>query len=246
MSYILDALRRAEAERERERGQVPGLHSQTLPGADTGAIPARPRWLPWAGGGLLVMAGVGAGLWWSSGPGAGSPAAEAPVALPPPPAIAPAPAPMVTATPTVPPPATVDVAPSPAVATPPASPYLPPPLARPAPAIAPTPATRDPAPAAAPAPLSGARPVAPATPAPAPADTRLPRVAELPEAVRRELPRLAISGSVYSDDAPSRFVIINGDVAHEGATLAPDLVLEQIRPRELVLRFKGQRFRQPV
>ena len=46
MSYILDALRRAEADRERERGAVPGLHSPALP-ADA-ALPARAAraWLP--------------------------------------------------------------------------------------------------------------------------------------------------------------------------------------------------------
>jgi general secretion pathway protein B len=40
--------------------------------------------------------------------------------------------------------------------------------------------------------------------------------------------------------------MINGEVAREGAKLGADLVLEQIGPRELVLRFKGQRYRQPV
>ena len=40
--------------------------------------------------------------------------------------------------------------------------------------------------------------------------------------------------------------MVNGEVVREGAKLGADLVLEQIRPRELVLRFKGQRYRQPV
>ncbi|HEY9106232.1 MAG TPA: general secretion pathway protein GspB, partial [Roseateles sp.] len=104
-----------------------------------------------------------------------------------------------------------------------ASPYLPPVVA----------AAPAPAPAAEPAP-------------PPPAEARIPRLAELPENTRRELPRLAISGSVYSDDPASRFVIVNGEVQREGAKLGADLVLEQIGARELVLRFKGQRFRQPV
>ena len=81
--------------------------------------------------------------------------------------------------------------------------------------------------------------------APAP-EARIPRLAELPESTRRELPRLAISGSVYSDDAASRFVIVNGEVVREGANLGGELVLEQIRPRELVLRFRGQRYRQAL
>ena len=86
----------------------------------------------------------------------------------------------------------------------------------------------------------------PATP-PAPAtEAVIPRLSELPESTRRELPKLVISGSVYSDDPASRFVMINGEALREGAKLDTDLVLEQIRPRELVLRFKSQRYRQPV
>lgn len=59
MSYILDALRRADA--ERSRGAVPGVHAQPLaPGAGGG--PGRaPRSVPlaWvAVGGLLVLVGV--------------------------------------------------------------------------------------------------------------------------------------------------------------------------------------------
>ena len=42
MSYILDALRRADA--ERERGAVPGLHSQPVAAPETIATPARRRW----------------------------------------------------------------------------------------------------------------------------------------------------------------------------------------------------------
>ncbi|PTT88741.1 hypothetical protein DBR42_09165 [Pelomonas sp. HMWF004] len=74
----------------------------------------------------------------------------------------------------------------------------------------------------------------------------MPRLAELPDSTRRDLPKLAISGSVYSDDPASRFVMINGEVMREGARLGPELVLEHIGPRELVLRFRGQRYRQPI
>jgi general secretion pathway protein B len=117
-----------------------------------------------------------------------------------------------------------------------ASPYLPPLPPPGAVAAAPAPAPRVAA-------LPAAVPAAPPAPAP---EARIPRLAELPEATRRELPKLTISGSVYSDDPASRFVMINGEVAREGAKLGADLVLEQIGPRELVLRFKGQRYRQPV
>jgi len=211
MSYILDALRRAEADRERERGQVPGLHTQPLSGSDAAPTAGPRRWLPWAGGGLLLLAGIGAGIWMSSGP----PEAVAPAPLPAPlPAALPTPQPAPEPAST---PAPVS-APQPQPAASAASPYLPP----------------------APPPAAVVAPPAPM------AETPTPRLADLPESTRRELPKLAISGSVYSDDPASRFVIVNGEVLREGAKLGADLVLEQIGARELVLRFKGQRYRLPV
>ncbi len=92
MSYILDALRRADAEREREKGAVPGLHARPLgvTAAEPAAAPARPQ-------GLWLALGVSIGLlaallWWVLGRPAPV-AAPAPVVqvLPVPvPAIAPA------------------------------------------------------------------------------------------------------------------------------------------------------------
>ena len=106
MSLILDALRKAEA--ERQRGAVPGLHSPVA------APPARPapvrRAPPVALGlGVLTLLGLaGAAAWWWSRP------AAAPLAPPPalaaapgpgapaeqPPAPAPAPWPLVVSAPT--------------------------------------------------------------------------------------------------------------------------------------------------
>ena len=40
MSFILDALRRADAERERERGQLPDLHARSLSPRATPEDPA--------------------------------------------------------------------------------------------------------------------------------------------------------------------------------------------------------------
>lgn len=230
MSYILDALRRAEADRERERGQVPGLHTPPASGSTATPAAGPRRWLPWAGGSLLLLAGLGAGSWWAAGdvppvPQPISQPAAQPFTTPaavPPPAVAVAPLPM---------PAD-EAASAASSAAPPASasPYLPP-------APPPVVVAAAPPPRAVPAP-------APATPLAA--EDRIPRLAELPDSLRRELPRLAISGSVYSEDPASRFVMINGEVMREGARLGADLVLERIGPRELVLRYRGQRFRQPV
>ena len=87
MSYILDALRRADA--ERSRGVVPGLHAQSLP-ADT--EPAARNYAPllWAAGaaGVLLAAGVAVLLW---APWRATPAPDVRVTL------APAPAPTLAA-----------------------------------------------------------------------------------------------------------------------------------------------------
>ena len=88
MSYILDALRRADA--ERSRGVVPGLHAQSLP---TDGEPAARNHVPlaWAAGaaGVLLAAGVGVLLWAPWKPA--NPAPDARVALAPAPEFAPGP-----------------------------------------------------------------------------------------------------------------------------------------------------------
>ena len=65
---------------------------------------------------------------------------------------------------------------------------------------------------------------------------------DLPADVQRELPKLAISGGVHSENAAQRLLIVGGDVVKEGAELAPGVVLEQIRARNAVLRYRGYRY----
>jgi general secretion pathway protein B len=73
----------------------------------------------------------------------------------------------------------------------------------------------------------------------------LPRLRELAADLRRELPPLAVSGSVYSPDAPSRMLVLDGQVVREGQSAAPGVLVEQIGPKAAVLSFKGQRFELP-
>jgi general secretion pathway protein B len=77
---------------------------------------------------------------------------------------------------------------------------------------------------------------------PAPSADRVLAFGELPAEVQRELPKLQISGGVYSENAARRMLIVGGQVVSEGAELAPGLVLEQIRARAAVLKFRSWRY----
>ena len=74
------------------------------------------------------------------------------------------------------------------------------------------------------------------------ASNRVLSVNELPADVQRELPKLAISGGVYSDNPTQRMLIVNGQVLGEGAEPAPGVLLEQIRAKTAVLRYRGYRY----
>jgi general secretion pathway protein B len=99
--------------------------------------------------------------------------------------------------------------------------------------------------APAPAPVATAKALEPAAPprsasAPAPIVTQLRRPADLPAEQRRELPPLAVSGSVWSEQTASRFVVIDGQVLREGERLAPGLVLVKLAPRSATLSWRGE------
>ena len=273
MSYILDALRRAEA--ERQRGTVPGLHAQpatgTLPAGPDGPDTAQRRWRVGtrALAGLLLagLLAAAAGLGWLLKPAPAAIAVGQPSALPPAvvggavpaapaglrlaaapagggaPAQLPAPAAVAPVVPLVSPLARSATEPAAAptrqLAT--AAPDVA--LATPAPAavlVAPAPAAASAAPATAPA-----APV-PAVAGPGTAPVRLPTLAELPEALRREVQPLTLGGSVYAEQPPLRIVIINGQVFHEGDKPLPALQVLQIRLKSVVFSVRGQRFEVPL
>jgi general secretion pathway protein B len=72
------------------------------------------------------------------------------------------------------------------------------------------------------------------------------RWAALPEATRRSLPALSWSGGVYADQPAQRLVVVNGQVVREGDELATGLRLEQIGPKSVVVRWRGQRIELPM
>ncbi len=263
MSYILDALRRADA--ERSRGVVPGLHAHGLPG-DTEAAARRPVLPGWAVGAVAVLVLAGGVVAWLA-PWRGAPDSRVAQVSAPVPGVredAPAPAPA----------AQGALPPGPPGALDPAARPIEPPLAhavQPAPADAGAPppyppprgVARDPqaervaagrvatleprAPARAPAAAAPVSAVehygAPIAAAPAPArSTAVVALNDLPPDVRAQLPRLAVGGAIYSETPSARMVILNGQVFHEGDKPAADTVLEQIRLKSAVLNFRGQRY----
>ena len=67
---------------------------------------------------------------------------------------------------------------------------------------------------------------------------------ELPAAVQRALPKLAVSGYVnYTGDPSGRMVALGDQLVREGEEVRAGLKLEQIRPNDVVFSYKGYRFR---
>ena len=211
MSYILDALRKADA--ERDRGNVPGIHAQPSFGGamPTRAQPAAKPWLWLAAGALAVLIMVTL-AWYLM-----SPSPNAAVSTPPMPV---ATAPVVSAP--------APVAPAP-VAAPPLQSALP------KPEVAPI--VRKPRPAP---PQDSVATLA--EPKAAATGEKVYTVAELPDDIRRQLPNVAVGGSMYSPKPADRILIINGQVLHEGDRISPDLLLLQIRSKGALLNFKGYRY----
>jgi len=226
MSYILDALRRAD--RERRQGQAAdagtpafGPASATPPNEASGSG----RRLAWAAALALALL-VAAALWWWPGEAPPPVTQAAPGTLQPPPApttAAPSPAAPVLPSP-APPPAPPPAALQPRTAAAPA-PFLPASAATPPPQLLPTPPAAVPAPSTRPAPAASA--VA---------------LQDLPAELRQQLPTLKLSGSIYSSNRADRLLIVDGQVAHEGDTVAPGVVLEQIQQRSATFRFRQYRY----
>lgn len=212
MSYILEALKKAQA--ERARGDVPGVNAQPVP---TIAARAPSPLRPWMF--VLLAALVAcAVLFWQWPWTRPEPAAPAPVAQAPAAVVAPAP----------------KAAPVPEAAPAPAAVPAAVPAATPAPAK-PLRKLGERAPGEASA-------VAP-TPAPVPAPERIASLQDLPAQIQREIPALAINGYIYASNPADRSVLINNRLRREGDALGDGFVLEKLLPREMVLNYRGYRYR---
>ncbi len=228
MSYILDALKRADA--ERGRGAVPGLHTRQMTSPALSDSPRAGQRAGLAAVAVVALGGIAAGAWFWQTPARPVPLAAlepagAQLAAPAPPLAQPAVAPLTGA----------------------AAPPIPAPAAPSAPVTAPVPALKPalrPAVAAPPRAILSpplAVPVAKASPAPA-APAAIPLLSELPDTIRRQLPPLAISGSVYSSNPGQRLLLVNNQVLPQGSQAAPEVTLEEIRPKSAVFSFRGNRF----
>lgn len=247
MSYILDALKKADA--EREQGQVPGLNttSYVQPEMDDGPVRRTPA--PWqvAVGALLVVITLGA-IWQWTRPAATVTviADQAPAPLTPNPEAIQLPQRAQTA------PAPLEPEVAPAAVTPMDNRVI-------AREVVKTPNA---APPAAPRKVTRTEPLMPPVapsvtvpksrapmhvdPAAQPAQTahlnKLPTLAELPDEVRRGMPNLSVSGAMYSDQPANRMLLINNRVFHEGDQPVAGLVLEEIRLKSAVFNFRGTRY----
>ncbi len=238
MSYILDALRKADAERRGVPPPPTGLTEPAVlidsdPDADLPAARARP-WV-WVLGGVAIALAAAAG--WTLWHGASS----SPTTV--------ATAPVVAAQ-TVPTPVSPSPAPAPAPRPEPSAdalPHFPPPLPDPPKQEPPKPEPPKPEPRPVAVEATPVKPplppgIAPVPPAPEAGTTnRVYNVSELPDSVRRDLPKFNVGGAMYSERAADRMVVLNGQVFHEGDALGKGLVLKQIRLKSTVVEFRGYR-----
>ena len=226
MSYILDALKQADA--ERERGVVPGLYARqvTTPAGQSTGHARKSLWLTLAA--ALLLGGISGGLAIWRAP------AEVPRQTLPEPAVARLTAPVAAPQP----PAVPAPVPQAAPALAPVIPLAPTVMA--APASAPSPVK-----AAAPAKMIALPSSLPATKASAIAApvAAVPLLSDLPEDIRRQVPALTISGAVYSENPGQRLLLVNNQVVNQGGQAAPDVNLEEIGAKSSIFSFRGTRFR---
>jgi general secretion pathway protein B len=66
---------------------------------------------------------------------------------------------------------------------------------------------------------------------------------DLPLSIQQNLPPITISVSLYSDEPASRMARINGSMIREGEYLTAGLKLEEITPDGVIFRYQNYRFR---
>ncbi len=75
-----------------------------------------------------------------------------------------------------------------------------------------------------------------------PDENRLYALKELPSPVRQGLPSFSVSALLYSNNPASRMVRVNDQMLHEGQALGEDLKLDEITRDGLIFRYQKYRF----
>lgn len=236
MSYILEALRKSD--QQRQRGAAPTLHTAPPPMP----VSSQSRGTRNA---LLAVALLGAGIllgWlrpWQSAPpapatGTAPPPGAHPAPAAPPPLVVPqAPAPRAeSATPTpgpIPRPAPVG-----GIANAPRKLPLPIRIEPTRPSLVVTPDIRKDA-----VTMDIPPPVVPSDMKP---EIKAIPQSELPASIQQEIPAMSIALHAYTATPGDRMVMINDRMLRQGDSLAAGLRLEQITPDGLILGYKGYRF----
>lgn len=239
MSFILDALKKSDSERQRQAG--PALF-EVRSAAPRSGLPAWALAL----GALLAVNIVGLGWFLLRSPAPASrdnTSTVAPAAAQPAPS-SPARARGSAAAHTDAPGAATSAVPAPAVPAPiVAAPVLPPTPAAATPAIAPGEESTNPADYEEALPAQQSLRPAHAAGSVEIASGIAPTEEELPPAIRNQLPELRLDMHVYAARAADRFVFINMQRLREGEATRDGIRVDEITPTGAILSFRGTRFR---
>ncbi|WP_288380670.1 general secretion pathway protein GspB [uncultured Massilia sp.] len=218
MSYILDALKKAQA--ERQLGNAPTIHAPPPMYAPPPAGAKRTNVAIGAGLAVVGLAAAGVFLLRQPAPAPAVQVAAAPVLVAPVAPVAPAPV--------------VQEAPAPEPVKPKPVPAQP----KPAPKVA------TPRPAAPPVVEAAPEPARPVLVGAAPnTDDNVGPLAALPDTVQRDVPKVAFGGYIYSPNPAERLLLVDKMLRREGEEVAPGLVLERLLPKAAIMNYRGYRYR---
>ena len=75
------------------------------------------------------------------------------------------------------------------------------------------------------------------------AEPSIVSISDIPDSVRKKIPNIAFEGHVYSSNPDSRSVMINGHKRREGDAIGGDLLLKEITADGAEFEIQGYRFR---
>ncbi len=81
---------------------------------------------------------------------------------------------------------------------------------------------------------------------PSPAETSIAALSELPVSVQQSIPPINIEGHIYDDNPAGRMVIINGVIRREKQPIGQNMRLEEITPNGVILSYQGHIFHMGV